>query len=194
MVCTNNDRLADMLVVVRANGWDRNLHPDKQKKWRDDHGVKTEFDSKYTFYDLGFNFRPTEITGFLGLSQLKLVDSNIKIREKNHLSFEAVIKENPDLIALDRRHIKTLSAFALPVVCKTPKIKERYKKRFSDAGIEIRPLIAGNMQKQPFYKKYVGDDSSLPGADFLHNNGFYCGNYPDLSPGDIKIILSCLKP
>lgn len=195
MICTNDNELADMLIVVRANGWDRNLDYKKQKKWRKKHNIENEFRSKYTFYDLGFNFRPTEITGFLGLSQLKLADYNIKIREENHDLFDKMIKKNPDLLSLDRSHIKTLSSFGLPIVCKTPTIKKQYLDRFTKAGIESRPLIAGNIYRQPFYKKYVGKKNpvELKGADFLHYNGFYCGNYPELTPKDIKIISNCLK-
>ena len=54
-------------------------------------------------------------------------------------------------------------------------------------------MIAGNMQKQPFYKKYVKDMVDLPGADFLHSNAFYCGNYPELSEDDLSTIEGCLK-
>jgi len=195
MVCTNDEELCDMLKIVRANGWDRNLHTHKQRKWRKMHNIKTEFDSKYAFYDLGFNFKPTEITGFLGLSQLKLVDYNIEIRNKNHRLFDNVIRKNPDLIPTNNLHLKKLSPFALPIICKGAGMKEKYKKRFTKAGVEIRPIIAGNIQEQPFYKKYAGhDNSNLVGASFLHNNGFYCGNYPDLSSGDVKTILSCLRP
>jgi len=195
MVCTNDHELSDMLKIVRANGWDRNLHPDKQKIWRKKHNVANEFISKYTFYNLGFNFRPTEITGFLGLSQLKLVDYNIKIRERNHRIFDKAIRNNPDLIPVDYRHINKLSPFGLPVICRTVELRNHYLKRFNEAGIEVRPLIAGNIQKQPFYKKYINekDTVSLPGADFLHNNSFYCGNYPDLSTNDLKVIVACLK-
>jgi CDP-6-deoxy-D-xylo-4-hexulose-3-dehydrase len=195
MICTNDDKLADMLIIVRANGWDRNLDSDKQKKWRKKHNVEDEFSSKYTFYDLGFNFRPTEITGFLGLSQLKLVDDNIKIRERNHGLFDKIMQKNPDLLPLDQSHIKTLSSFGLPIVCKTPTLKKQYLDRFTKAGIESRPLIAGNIYRQPFYKKYVGKKNpvELTGAHFLHHNGFYCGNYPELTPKDIKIISNCLN-
>jgi CDP-6-deoxy-D-xylo-4-hexulose-3-dehydrase len=64
--------------------------------------------------------------------------------------------------------------------------------KFAGAGIEIRPMIAGNMQNQPFYKKYVKKLYDLPGTDFLHNCGFYCGNYPELSDTDLDTISSCL--
>src|SRR5258708_4430261 len=69
MVCADDEELVEMLRIVRANGWDRNLPTVRQHKWRNKYGVNSEFDAKYTFYDLAFNLRPTEITGFLGLYQ-----------------------------------------------------------------------------------------------------------------------------
>lgn len=192
MICTDDQELAEMLRIVRANGWDRNLNASQQIKWRKKFDIKREFEAKYTFYDLGFNFRPTEITGFLGLEQLKYLEKNIEVREKNYLRLEKIIKNNDDLISLKHDHIKTLSTFALPVVCKTIELHEKYLDQFSGAGIEIRPMIAGNMQKQPFYKKYVKELYDLPGADFLHYNGFYCGNYPELTENDLETIISCL--
>ena len=60
------------------------------------------------------------------------------------------------------------------------------------AGIEVRPMIAGNIQKQPFYAKYVTDFYDLPGTDLLHYNGFYCGNYPELTDEDLDTIIGCI--
>ena len=193
MVCTNDDDFAEMLRIVRANGWDRNLEPHQQKKRREEHDVESEFHSKYLFYDLGFNLRPTEITGFLGLCQLKSLEEGLKKREENHIRLEKELLKNPDFIPLDRSHVKTFSPFAFVVVCKTPELRRKYLKRFMDAGIEVRPVIAGNMQCQPFYKKYAHKMLDLPGADLLHHNGFYCGNYPELTDEDLDIISSCLK-
>jgi CDP-6-deoxy-D-xylo-4-hexulose-3-dehydrase len=192
MVCTDDQEFAEMLRIVRANGWDRNLSAQQQRKWRKKFNINSEFEAKYTFYDLGFNFRPTEITGFLGQYQMQFLDKNIKCRERNYLRLEKFILENDDLVAMRHHHIETLSAFALPVVCKTPKLREQYLARFAGAGIEIRPMIAGNMQRQPFFRKYVTEIFELPGTDFLHNNGFYCGNYPELSENDLEVISGCL--
>ena len=193
MVCTNDEDLYEMLKIVRANGWDRNLNAIQQRKWRLKYNIKSEFEAKYTFYDLAFNLRPTEITGFLGLEQLKYLNENIRIRQNNYLRFENVIKENPDLIFLDRSHISLLSSFCLPVLCKTPALRQKYLDQFAGAGIEIRPMIAGNMQRQPFFQKYVKKTYELPGSDFIHECGFYSGNYPELSDADIEIVSSCLQ-
>lgn len=194
MVCTDDKELADMLRIVRANGWDRNLPPKDQQKLRKKYGIKSEYESKYSFYDLGYNLRPTEIIGFLGLSQLKHLDYNIETRESYHYIFEQAILENLELLCIDHHHIKILSPFCLPVLCKTRKLRDKYHKRFVKAGIEIRPMIAGNIQRQPFYKKYVTKEVDLPGADFIHYNGFYCGNYPDLTSQEINKITNCLRP
>lgn len=192
MLCTDDEDLAEMLKIVRANGWDRNLSAIQQYKWRKKYKIESEFEAKYTFYDLGFNFRPTEITGFLGLYQLQFLRSNILTRQSNYLRLEKIFLDNPDLLDLNHSHITVLSTFAFPIVCKSPELRRDYLARFSGAGIEIRPMIAGNMQNQPFYKKYVKATYDLPGTDMLHNCGFYCGNYPELTEADIEIISSCL--
>lgn len=192
MICTSDAELAEMLRIVRANGWDRNLTAQQQVAWRKRYGVSTEFDAKYTFYDLGFNMRPTEITGFLGLLQLQYLRENMETRNKNFQRLERVIGSNPDLIPLSHDHISFLSSFALPVVCKTPELRVKYMSQFSGAGVEIRPMIAGNIQRQPFYRKYVRKEYPTPGADLIHESGFYCGNYPELTEMDLETLSSCL--
>lgn len=193
MVCTNDKKLAEMLRIVRAFGWDRNLDVVQQRKWRKKHGISSEFFAKYTFYDLGYNFRPTEITGFLGHCQLKFLKEAIDTREKNYLAVEATARDNPDLVVLDRSRILRLSSFAFPILCKSPEMRERYLARFTNAGIEVRPIIAGNIQKQPFFRKYISKSYKLPGANEIHECGFYCGNYPELTEVDIQTICSCLS-
>lgn len=193
MVCTSDDDFAEMLRIVRANGWDRNLNPEQQEKWRTQFGIQSEFEAKYTFYDLGYNFRPTEITGFLGQYQMQFLEKNISSREQNYLRIEKIVKENPDFIDLEHDHINVLSTFAFPFVCKTAELRTHYLQKFIDAGVEIRPMIAGNMQSQPFYKKYVSETYDMPGADMMHNNGFYCGNYPELLEEDLVVFENLLR-
>jgi CDP-4-dehydro-6-deoxyglucose reductase, E1 len=193
MVCTDNLELSNMLKIVRANGWDRNLNLQEQKLIRKKHHIRSEFEAKYSFYDLGFNLRPTEITGLLGLTQLKYLKNNMETRKRNFLRIDKIIRQNDDFVPISHSHIKFVSAFAIPFVCKSPKLRLKYVNKFNKAGIEIRPVIAGNMQRQPFYKKYVKNTLVLSGADFLHYSGFYCGNSPDYSEKEIQCIIDCIK-
>jgi len=192
MVCTDDEDLAQMLKIVRANGWDRNLEISQQKAIRSKYKIENEFESKYTFYDLAYNLRPTEITGFLGNSQLKFLSQSIKIREKNYLEIEKEIKNNDDFLILNHEHLSLLSSFSIPIICKNEDLKEKYINRFQNAGVEIRPMISGNIQRQPFYKKYVKETYNLPGAEKIHNCGFYFGNNPDLTKNDLDVIKACL--
>ena len=118
MVCTSDPELANMLKIVRANGWDRNLNAKSQIKLRKQHGINSAFQAKYTFYDLGYNLRPTEITGFLGLEQLKYLPDNIKKRNKNYNLIYSVYNKNDDFIRIDSSHMDFVSSFAFPFICK----------------------------------------------------------------------------
>jgi len=192
MLTTSDSELASMFRMARSNGWDRNLAAIDQVRLRQKHDVTSELYAKYTFYDLGFNMRPTEITGFLGLNQLALLKENIAARQRNYRVIEAVIATHPEFILIDHRHIKSISPFAMPFICKT---KECFHKRtgaFAAAGVEIRPMIAGNMQRQPFYRKYATALYAVPNTDFIHECGFYCGNYLELTRADLDTFTSCL--
>lgn len=192
MVCTDDEDLAEMLRIVRANGWDRNLTAAQQRKWRKRYGISSEFTAKYTFYDLGFNMRPTEITGFIGCCQLDYLEETVQARERNYDRLAEVSTRNPDLVDLVRDHIDVLSCFAFPVLCRSKELRDDYLAQFSGAGVEIRPMIAGNIQKQPFYSKYADRLYDLPGTDFVDDCGFYCGNYPELTKADLEVLASCL--
>lgn len=193
MACTDDEDLGEMLRIVRANGWDRNLNSAQQIKWRKKYNIKSEFDAKYTFYDLGFNFRPTEITGFIGCFQLKFLEENIAKREQNYRLLEKVANQNQELRPHKNQHLKRISNFSFPVICTKPELRDKYLAQFSGAGVEIRPMIAGNIERQPFFRKYVTKHYELPGTDVLHYCGFYFGNYPDLSESDLETLTNCLK-
>tara|TARA_Y100001978_G_scaffold193296_1_gene199253 strand:- start:710 stop:880 length:171 start_codon:yes stop_codon:yes gene_type:complete len=47
-------------------------------------------------------------------------------------------------------------------------------------------MIAGDIQYQPFLKKYLQNSKSCPWADFHTWNSFYCENYPELFSKDLK--------
>jgi CDP-6-deoxy-D-xylo-4-hexulose-3-dehydrase len=148
--------------------------------------------AKYAFYDLGYNLRPTEITGFLGRNQLQYLEENIQVRGRLFKQLEKGLLSNDDFLPLKHDHIEILSPFAFPVVCRTPELFDKYRSIFESREVEIRPIISGNIQNQPFYRKYVQDTYELPNASFLDACGFYFGVYPELSDADIEVLLGCL--
>lgn len=190
-ICTDDDALHEMLLIVRAHGWSRNLNSEAQRRLREKYGIDS-FYEKYTFYDLGYNIRPMEINGFLGNFQLGYWDDIVEKRQNNFKHFLDFAKKNDELISLKIGHMDTISNFAMPLVFKNNKSFLRYKKEFEDAEVEIRPIIAGEIISQPFYKKYVNKDEVTPNASFIHKNGFYFGNNPELTDEEVEFLCNLL--
>lgn len=191
-VCTDDTELSEMLNVVRAHGWDRNLNALSQTKLRDKHKVNSTFYSRYTFYDLGYNLRPTEIQGFLGQNQLKYLDEIVTKRNRNFLKFAKVIYQQTDkYIPIKYDHIDFVSNFAFPVICRSEKIRNELVKKCNNK-VEIRPVVGGDMTQQPFFKKHVKDSVfyNNPNAKIIHDQGLYFGNNPELTAAEIKTIIS----
>jgi CDP-6-deoxy-D-xylo-4-hexulose-3-dehydrase len=191
MVCTDDKELHESLLMVRAHGWDRNLTAERQKELRSQNGIDA-FYARYTFYDLAYNGRPNEINGFLGLTQLRYWDEIIDERAANFKRFAEVMAANDDFVPLTVSHLSKCSNFAVPVVCRTTELAEAYRRKFEAAGVEIRPVIAGNITRQPFYRKYA-EPVSCPHADRIHTNGFYFPNNQELTEDEIGTILGLLK-
>jgi CDP-6-deoxy-D-xylo-4-hexulose-3-dehydrase len=192
MICTDDAELYKALTMGRAHGWDRNLNPEDQKKLRDQHGVN-EFYSRYTFYDLAYNARPSEINGFLGNQQVQYFDEIVSKRHQNYLAFAKAVGKNKDFFTYKLDHMSTVSNFAMPLICRDKAKAQKYKQRFTDAKVEIRPVIAGNMTKQPFYQKYNRDVEACPASDIVHANGFYFGNNAEMNPGEIQTLVKLLE-
>lgn len=188
-VCTDDDRLASMLKKVRAHGWDRNLDESRRKELVDTHGVESEFYSRYTFYDLGYNLRPTEINGFLGNVQLQYLDEIVNKRKDNFSELAGAIYGQADnYFPLKSHHIDVVSNFAVPIVCRSKEVRDDLIKK-CEGKIEVRPIVGGDMTSQPFFKKYIpSHDFECPNAKFVHENGLYFGNNPELTREEIEQI------
>lgn len=192
MVCTDDDELYDYLVMGRAHGWDRNLSPEKQQELRAKANIDG-FYAKYTFYDIASNFRPTEINGFIGNTQMPYWDEIVGKRVDNFARYQEAMAENDDFYQYSLDHMNVVSNFSMPIICKTPELAVQYRAKFEEAGVEIRPVIAGNMTKQPFYQKYVKDITPCPNSDLVHENGFYFGNNPEMTPEEIATLCNLLR-
>jgi CDP-6-deoxy-D-xylo-4-hexulose-3-dehydrase len=191
MICTDDDELYNYLVMGRAHGWDRNLTPEDQQKLRQEANID-DFYAKYTFYDLASNFRPTEINGFIGNTQMPYWDEIVQKRVDNFSRYQQAMSGNEDFYQYSLSHMNTVSNFAMPIICKTAELAASYRTKFEAAGVEIRPVIAGDMTKQPFYKKYVADTTARPNSELVHQNGFYFGNNPEMTDDEINTLCELL--
>lgn len=192
MVCTDDDELATMLRIVRAHGWDRNLPRVEQRGIRSKFQVNSTFYSRYTFYDLGYNLRPNEITGFIGNKQLKYINQIINKRQRNFLQIAKVLyKQDKYFYPVDFSHMDTVSNFAVPIICKSVSIRDQLVKKCAKK-VEIRPVVGGDMTQQPFFAKHVhltSDMTKMTNASLIHKQGLYFGNNPEMTTDEISLIL-----
>lgn len=179
MVCTDDEELYKMLVMVRAHGWLRNI----------ENFSSNDFYGLYTFYSLGYNFRPTEITGFLGLNQLKHMEKIIWRRNHNYKVFLKAASKNKDIMKLDI-DMDMISNFAYPLIFKDAATAKFYKKKF-EPYVEIRPIVGGSILKQPFFSE-LAKSYRCPNAEKIHNNGFYFANNPELNRAEIQRIMGLM--
>lgn len=190
-ICTDDEKIATMLRLVRAHGWDRNLSFTKQNAIRKKFKINSAFYSRYTFYDLGYNFRPTEIVGFIGTQQLGYLDEVVEKRQKNFfLLAKAIYACTNKYYPVMYDHMDLVSNFAVPIVCKTTKVRDDLVKR-CEGIVEIRPIVGGNMIEQPFFRKYVKNGiNNCLNAKLIHDQGLYFGNNPELTNKEIKTLIS----
>lgn len=177
LICTNDVELNDIIVSMRSHGWDRDWTSDKQQEYRDLFEVN-EFDALYTFYYPGFNFRSTDLQAFIGISQIDKLDKFSYIRNQNFKTYNGLITENDLNVSCDG----FISNFAYPIISKN---RKEIVKNLIDNNIEVRPLIAGSMAKNPFWK---GRRDNLPNCDIVNQFGFYLPNHQDMTLCDIKKI------
>jgi len=190
-VCTDDEDIAHMLSLVRAHGWDRNLAEKQQEEIRVKHNVNSSFYSRYTFYDLGYNLRPNEINGFIGNVQLEYLDEIVETRKDTFLELAKTIYSQTDrFYPIRYDHIDLISNFAVPVICKTKEIRDELVEK-CEGRLELRPVVGGDMTKQPFFAKYEPEARLVnSNAGLIHEQGLYFGNNPELTDDEKNEIIA----
>lgn len=170
MVCTDDDRMYELSVLKRSHGLARELPPDMHAAYEAAHR-DVPFD--FLFLTDGFNVRNTEFNAVLGLAQLARLDEFIRIRNRNYARFlEVCAPFEHDVVLMQGSGI---SSFVLPFIFRDGRMKVEFQKAIAKAGIESRPLISGNLLRQPFLGAF-GRPADFPNAEFLHEKAFYIGN------------------
>jgi CDP-6-deoxy-D-xylo-4-hexulose-3-dehydrase len=192
MIATDDEELYENLKLARSHGWTRNNSEEFKEKMKANNDINDFYDI-YTFYYPAYNVRPTEIHGFIGNTQIGYWDEIVSKREENFKKFSEAMKLNEDIMDLDLDHMDIVSNFGVPLIFKNKELFEKYKKAFIENNIEIRPIIAGNIAKQPFLKDKNFLETDTSNSEYIACNGFYCGNNPELTDEEIERILNLLK-
>jgi len=169
MVCTDDVALADDLRLMRAHGLARESHD-----FAGYAAKHPEIDPRFLFLMPGLNFRSTELNAFLGQRQLLLLDERVALRNANMRAFLEGMADVPGLWTAFRT--EGMSSFALPLIATNREAARRVRAAVDRLGIESRPVVAGNLARQPMLAGYEVNVKPTPVADHLHAFGLYVGN------------------
>jgi CDP-6-deoxy-D-xylo-4-hexulose-3-dehydrase len=196
MVITNDQAIANDLISMRAHGWirDRADRAEIQKEFPD---ISPEF----LFYSSGYNFRPMEFQGALGLSQLKRLDSFIEKRIdnaqyiENRLNSDKIKMFDSDKLKFPLDKLLPVNSWmALPFLLDPIVDRNAVRKMLKENGVDSRPIIAGNFMNQPAAQNVsISVYKGLGNAEKIHTKGFMLGNHHNFSKSQLDLIVESLN-
>ena len=194
MVCTDDPEIYQQVRMLRSHGMVREAN---------DEGVRAsyqkanpELNPEFIFAYPAYNVRNTEIGGIMGRSQLRRLDHNVERRTENLMRFLERIdsgKYRTDF------KVEGSSNYAFNLILRAPdkEFVSRLMQRMRESGIEFRRGSAGggNQLRQPYLRGIVPDRhyEAFPQTEHIHFYGFYIGNFPDLSLGEVDELCGILN-
>lgn len=191
IISTNNQDLYTLMRMKRSHGLAREADSETYEKYKQQY---PEIIPTFLFITDGYNFRNTELGAVLGLEQLKRLLKIIKIRNNNYQEFHKIISERPDLFTIPSCKLNQMSSFALPFVCKSKNIYNLLISEFEKNNIEYRPLVAGNLLKQPCLRRYKFSYlKPYYNADVIHELGLYIGNNHMVNSKNLSVLKNIVE-
>jgi CDP-6-deoxy-D-xylo-4-hexulose-3-dehydrase len=189
MIVCKDAELADEVRILRAHGWLRNVSQSRYDL------SCYDVDPRYAFVNWGFNVRPTEIQAGFGLWQLEKLPVFNKRREALSKQFFSFLDET-EYLSCPKVHQKAEpSWFALPVLVSSeaPFSRDDITTYLEGMGVETRPIVSGNISRHPVSRHVFTEflDACLPGADAIHERGFYIGLSPMQDDSNIARLQEC---
>lgn len=175
VVVTEDEELYHIMLSLRAHGWTRNL-PEKNLVT----GTKSSdpFDESFKFVLPGYNFRPLEMSGAIGLEQLKKLPSFLEARRLNAEHFVSLFNNDENFYI--QKAIGDSSWFGFSLIIKPESTVKRKDivNILTQNGVDVRPIVTGNFAKNDVLKWFNYEiHENLHNADLLDANGFFLGNH-----------------
>jgi CDP-6-deoxy-D-xylo-4-hexulose-3-dehydrase len=185
MVSTNDVGLYTLMKMKRSHGMSRVV--ENPQVFNE---LFPDIDPQFLFMTAGYNFRNTELGAVLGLSQLKKLDGFIEQRRKNFEEYMDIMSNHKHKFHVPYND-EGNSSFCFPLIAKTPYIKDQVLRRLKVNRIEYRPVVGGNLLRQPYLSKY--NTIKCSNADVLHENGIYIGNNQFVGDKELNLLEQIIR-
>ena len=198
MLLTNNKILFERAKVLRSWGRMSTLIKDSENisKRLNIKLSGFDYDKKFVFSEVGYNFEPSEIGASFGLVQLKKFKSFSNIRNQNFKYHSLFFSKHKDFFIIPKigKRVKT-NFLAYPVIIKKNKKFNRKKLQIflEKNNIQTRPIFSGNILRHPAFKKLKSKQNKLnsfKNTDYIMKNGILIGCHQGLNKKSLNFIHS----
>ena len=175
IIVTDDAELHQILISLRSHGWTREL---PEKNFICDDKSDDYLEESFRFVLPGYNVRPLELEGALGIEQVKKLPMIITERRKNAKLFIEILNDHPDLII--QKEIGKSSWFGFSIIIRSDSSMKRLDlvNKLSNLGFEFRPIVTGNFLKNEVIKYFDSEvHGELKNAEHLDKNGLFIGNH-----------------
>ena len=175
VVVTDDEELYHILLSLRAHGWTRNLPKENLVC-----STKSDdpFEESFRFVLPGYNVRPLEMSGALGIEQVIKLPSLIAERRKNGALIQGALANHPELLIQSEIGNSSWFGFSLVIKPESSWTRKVLVKKLTDLGFECRPIVAGNFAKNEVVKYFNFEvHGQLKNAEHVDQNGLFIGNH-----------------
>ncbi|MDA1184655.1 MAG: DegT/DnrJ/EryC1/StrS family aminotransferase [Acidobacteria bacterium] len=173
MLLTDDDEFDYLARVIRNHGWARDM------PGAADPLSPEGFHEAYRFVMPGYNVRPLEISGAVGVEQLKKLDGMLETRRANAAHFVDLF-DGDERFILQREH-GCSSWFSFTIIL-SPLLgidRARVMRAMREAGIGFRMITGGCFPRHEAAQFFDYDTvGPLTNANLVHDHGFFVGNHP----------------
>ena len=175
----NDDKAIAKAKLLRSWGRSSSLFDEKSEAIENRFNINLEgidYDAKFVFETVGYNLEGNELGAAFGLAQLKKLNRNIQIREKNfQIQHEFFTKHNK-FFSNPIQTPNTLTGWlAYPILIKEDAnfSRKEFQIFLEKRNIQTRVVFTGNILRQPMMKglKFKTNNSGYPNSDAVMKRG-----------------------
>ncbi|MEH6627062.1 MAG: DegT/DnrJ/EryC1/StrS family aminotransferase [Motiliproteus sp.] len=188
MVVTDDEELYHIMLSVRSHGWTRHLPKDNLVCEK---GIDS-FRESFRFVLPGYNLRPLDMSGALGLAQLKKLPSIVAGRRANAMAF---VEHFSDIAGISiQQETGCSSWFGFAILAGSETVRDKLVTGLKQAGVECRPIVAGNFVRNPVIKYLdYSVHGQLNNSDYVDDCGLFIGNHHYDVQAEIEAVSKIVK-
>lgn len=174
LVVTDDKELYHVLISMRAHGWTRHLPKENEVSNKSDDW----FTESFRFVLPGYNLRPVEMSGAVGIQQLKKLPDFLEKRRENAVLFQELFANHPDFYIQKDTSNSSWFGFSLIIKPESKVKRQDVVNKLKDNQIDCRPIVTGDFTKNEVLKYFDYEIfGEMKNAKYLDENGLFVGNH-----------------